>query len=46
MTIAAAAVAILLIAVVVLAIGFGVGMLVARPLARWAGRDDEEPDDV
>jgi|KBSMisStaDraftv2_1062788.scaffolds.fasta_scaffold1003699_2 type IV secretory pathway TrbD component len=46
MTIAAAAVAILLIAVVVLAIGFGVGMLVARPLARWLNRDDEEPHDV
>ena len=38
--------AIAIIAIAVLAIGFGVGMLVARPLARWAARDDEEPDDV
>jgi hypothetical protein len=39
-------VAIGIIAVAVLAIGFGIGMLVARPLARWLGRDDEEPHDV
>jgi hypothetical protein len=39
-------VAIGIIAIAVLAIGFGIGMLVARPLARWLGRDDEEPHDV
>jgi hypothetical protein len=39
-------VAIAVIAFAVLAIGFGIGILVARPLARWLARDDEEPDDV
>jgi cation transporter-like permease len=44
--IGASIVAIAIIAIVVLALGFLIGMLVARPLARWANRDDEEPDDV
>lgn len=35
-----------LIATTVLAIGFGIGMLVARPIARWLARDDEERHDV
>jgi type IV secretory pathway TrbD component len=39
-------VAIGIIAIVVLAVGFGIGILVARPLARWLGRDDEERHDV
>jgi hypothetical protein len=39
-------VAIGIIAIVVLALGFLIGMLVARPLARWANRDDEEHDDL
>jgi hypothetical protein len=34
------------IATAVLALGIGVGMLLARPIARWAARDDEERHDV
>jgi hypothetical protein len=37
---------VVIIAIGVLVVGFGIGILVARPLARWLARDDEEPHDL